>query len=133
MPPHAFIPGKNARHPDDWFDEIKSSVHAGLAPSQLQHTAAFRAGIIYLETGYFWECHEVLEAVWMQAPNETPEREMVQALIQLANAKLKILMLRPRAAMRLCVMVEQHLARCPAGVPILGVMPEQVRGWVSEV
>lgn len=133
LPVYAYVPGQNARHPEDAFDDIKRSARAGMAPSELQHTAAFRAGLVYLDAGYFWECHEVLEAVWMQTQPGTPEREMVQALIQLANARLKIRMQRPRAAERLCAMVEQHLVRCPAGASILGLMPEEVRDWLGEV
>ena len=133
MPPHAYIPGRTARHTEDWFDEIKSSVHPGIEPEDLCYTQAFKAGLFYLDAGYFWECHEVLEAVWMQTPLGSHEREMVQALIQLANARLKVVMARPRAARRLCSMVEDHLSRCPDGVPILGLLPEVVRGWIATV
>ena len=130
MPPHAYVPGQNTRHPENLFDPIKSSVNADLGPESLHKTTAFQAGLVYLDTGFFWECHEVLEAVWMQAPDGTPEREMMQALIQLANAKLKVLMQRPRAAMRLCDMVTAHLDRCPKRQAILGVRPEWVLGQV---
>lgn len=133
MPPYAYVPGQDMRHPEDWFDAIKSSVQAGIALPDLQHTAAFRAGLIYLEAGYFWECHEVLEAVWLQTPKGTPEREMVQALIQLANARLKVLMGRPRAARRLCDMVEGHLSNCAGDLPILGMLPDVVLARVAKL
>ena len=102
-PPHAYVPGQNARHPEDWFDGIKADVAAGLPTEQTQ---AWRAGLRYLDKGYYWECHEVLEAVWMALPNPSPERDMTQALIQLANARLKLKMGKPRATLRLCVMVQ---------------------------
>ncbi len=130
-PPHGHVPGQNARHPEDWFDRIKTSVHVDMQAEDLQDTAAFRAGLIYLETGFFWECHEVLEAVWLQTPQDSPERDMTQALIQLANARLKILMMRPNAAVRLCDKVEAHLARYPARQSILGVSPQKVLDWTS--
>lgn len=130
MPPHAYVPGQTARHPEDWFDGIKATVHHGIALGDLHRTQAFQAGLAYLEAGYFWECHEVLEAVWMQTPQDSAERDMVQALIQLANARLKAVMARPRAVLRLCNMVEAHLERLPAKIAILGVMPEDV---LSEV
>lgn len=121
MPPHVYVPGQTARHPDTLFDDIKSSVRTGMRPDQLHHTDAWIAGLAYLDAGYFWESHEVLEAVWMQTPEQSVERDMVQAVIQLANARLKLLMHRPKAAARLCVMVLSHLDRCPSDRPILGL------------
>ncbi|MGC1504084.1 MAG: DUF309 domain-containing protein [Sulfitobacter sp.] len=133
LPPHAYIPGQNRRHPEDLFDAIKRSVDPDLPLADLQHTEAFRAGLIYLESGFFWECHEVLEAVWLRTPKGTPERELVQALIQLANAHLKVLMGRPRAAKRLCDMVEGHLQNCDGAQPILGLKPESVSARVEKL
>lgn len=121
MPPHVYVPGRTARHPETLFNDIKSSVRPGMRPDQLLQTEAWVAGLAYLDAGYFWECHEVLEAVWMQTPEQSVERDMVQAVIQLANARLKLLMDRPKAAARLCIMVLSHLDRCPADRPILGL------------
>ena len=126
LPPYAYVPGQNARHPEDWFDAIKASVTPETPPHLLHNTRAWCAGLAYLKAGYYWECHEVLEAVWMQAPNPSPEREMTQAIIQLANAKLKLKMGRPNAARRLAEMVRAHLACCPADRPILGVQVDWV-------
>ena len=133
LPPHAYIPGQNARHPEDWFDEIKSSVETGMSVNALAQTQAFQAGLAYLEAGYFWECHEVLEAVWLQTPEGTSEREMVQALIQLANAQLKVRMHKPKAARRLCKMVEGHLDRLSGEDAILGQRPQNVQVMVDRV
>ncbi|MCX7558590.1 DUF309 domain-containing protein [Sulfitobacter sp. F26204] len=133
MPPHAYVPGQNMRHPEGLFDGVKQSVHAELTPESLHETEAFRAGLIYFDAGFYWECHEVLEAVWMQAPDGSPEREMVQALIQLANAKLKILMQRPNAARRLCDKVSAHVGRCPQGLMILGLYPGQVLACAEQL
>lgn len=57
----------------------------------------------------------------MATRDPSVERELVQALIQLANAKLKLLMDRPRAARRLCDMVDAHLARCNDCKVVLGL------------
>ena len=130
MPPHAYVPGQNARHPEDWFDAIKETVPSSVRVEDLHDTMAWQAGISYFNAGFFWECHEVLEAVWMHTPIPSPEREMVQAIIQLANARLKLLMDRPRATQRLCGMVRQHLARCPADQTILGTTTAE---WITRV
>lgn len=129
-PPHAHVPGVNARHAEDWFDQIKQSVTPEIPATHLHLTAAWTTGIAYLKAGYFWECHEVLEAVWMQTRDGTAERDMVQALIQLANARLKQRMGRPQAAWRLCNMVHAHLSRCPIDRAILGLNVPDVQSWV---
>ena len=132
VPPHVYVPGLTPRHPDNWFDAIKASVTSDTDPAELHQTAAFKVGIAYLGAGYFWECHEVLEPVWFQTRDPSPERNLVQALIQLANARLKLRMQRPHAALRLCDMVGAHLARCPSDREILGLSPNLVRKWTEE-
>lgn len=132
LPPHAYVPGQNARHPEGWFDEIKASVLPQTQSADLHYTAAWKAGLVYFESGYFWECHEVLEPIWMQTPDGSAERDMVQAVIQLANARLKLRMSLPRAARRLCDMVTTHLAQCPQDRPILGLHATDVAAWVRE-
>ncbi|MEP5728999.1 MAG: DUF309 domain-containing protein [Sulfitobacter sp.] len=131
MPPYVFVPGQNARHPEDWFDEIKASVQPGMNHQTLQDSRAFRAGLAYLDAGYFWECHEVLEAVWMVLAPKTQERLLVQALIQLANAELKLLMKRPNAVGRLCDIVTTQLDALPSDVAILGVQSKALRNRVK--
>ncbi len=49
-----------------------------------------------------------MEPVWMTL-RTGPERELVQGMIQLANAALKQRMERPRAVLRLCDLVDRHL------------------------
>lgn len=132
MPPHAYVPGFSPRHHDNLFDAIKASVKPGMAVDQLHKTKAFAAGRLYFANGYYWECHEVLEVVWRQTQDPSPERDLVLALIQLANARLKVLMLQPRAALRLCDMVETHLARCPRDRAVLGVQVSEMLSLVSE-
>ena len=71
----------------------------------------------------------MLEAVWMQCPVGSSEREMTQALIQLANARLKQRMGKPRAVLRLCEKVTAHLAHCPENGVVLGVSVAEVMVW----
>ena len=133
LPPHAYIPGRTTRHSESLFDEIKASVTNDVPIQKLHQTEAFKSGLRYLHTGFNWECHEVLEAVWMQTHPGSPERAMTQALIQLANARLKLLMGKPRAVERLCGMVANHLADCPAEGTVMGLEVELVRDWLKQV
>lgn len=121
MPPHAFVPGATPRHPAGIFDDLKASVTLDTKPAELHKSLAFRAGKHYFAQGYFWECHEALEHVWRQTDDPSAERDMIMAFIQLANARLKIKIRQPRAALRLCEMVEAHLARCPEARAVLGL------------
>ncbi|QFT58718.1 hypothetical protein FIU94_07765 [Sulfitobacter sp. THAF37] len=132
LPPHAYVPGQTPRHPEDLFDPVKASVTGEVPVAELHRTEAWRAGRAYFEAGYYWECHEVLEAVWMRTPEGSQERDITQALIQLANARLKITMRRPRAAWRLCNMVAGHLARCDADALILGLRVPELRELVAQ-
>ena len=99
-PPHAYVPGQTARHPDDLFDALKDGL-AEVPADRLNETRAWAYGLAFLKDGFFWEAHEVLEAVWMACPPNAPERLMVQAVIQHANAELKRKMGQDRAAQRL--------------------------------
>lgn len=119
-PTHAYVPGQTPRHPEGCFDTIRDTAEPGMDAAALAATDAFQTGLAYLEQGYFWEAHEVLEPVWMILPEDGEPRIFVQALIQLANARLKFRMDRPKAALRLCAMVRELLEKTSGGV-IMGV------------
>lgn len=127
LPPHVYIPGLSPRHPPQFFEGLKASVTPDTPISKLHETRAFVAGLTYFDAGFYWECHEVMEVVWRHTIDPSVERDMVLAVIQLANARLKTLMLQPRAAWRLCDIVETRLARCPADRPVLGLEAGDMR------
>ena len=60
-----------------------------------------------MQAGYFWEAHEVWEAVWLLTRANSPERLLLQALIQSANSQLKRQMGRPSAAGKLEIQIEE--------------------------
>lgn len=134
FPGHAHIPGQTKRHPEGYFDAIRASVTADLDPSDLAHSEAWKTGLAFLGSGYFWEAHEVLEPVWMQAPQKSAERLLVQALIQLANAKLKLRMDQPKATLRLCATVDTLLTDCEISgrADVMGLSATLVRDWLRE-
>ena len=132
LPPHAYVPGFSPRHPATLLDGLKATVSPRTPPSELHLTPAFVAGRIYYDAGFFWECHEVLDVVWLHTADPSAEREIVLALIQLANARLKVLMRQPRAAFPLCDVVETRLSRCPQDRRILGLQVSDVAVLLSE-
>ncbi len=116
LPTHKHIAGQNARLPEDAFDWIRDQAAAEAG------NAAWLYGLTLLRKGFYWEAHEVLEPVWMAAPPNSAEKAMAQAVIQLANAALKLDMGKPKAAARLAGMVAYLAAQAGRqGVVVLGV------------
>ena len=92
MTPHPRpIPRRHRRAiPKALFDAIRDSVRAGTDIQSLAASQAFRIGLDWLDTGYCWEAHEVLEPVWMACPDgAAPNAPWSRPLIQIANARLK--------------------------------------------
>lgn len=132
LPKHAYVPGVNDRHPEGAFDHIRDTVHDGMTAQELSSSAAFRSGLSYLQKGYYWEAHEVLEPVWMVLPEGCDERQLLQALIQFANAQLKVKMHRPKAAKRLCGMVRGLLCGV-AGQVVMGLEIKRIAEQVDSL
>lgn len=119
-PPYAYIPGQTRRHDPQLFAELTVPENS----DDLTATLAWRAGLHYLENGFFWEAHEALEPIWMATRPNSAERHLVQALIQFANASLKAVMQRPKAVTRLCDIASEHLRFC-SGI----VLGQDVKAW----
>ncbi|MCG6901176.1 MAG: DUF309 domain-containing protein [Rhodobacter sp.] len=132
LPPYPYVPGATPRHPEGAFDAVRATARAGMDADALAASDAFQTGLRYLQAGYFWEAHEVLEPVWMACAPNSGARAFVQALIQFANARLKARMDRPAAAVRLCDLALAHLAETAAPV-ILGQDVEPVRRALEDL
>ena len=109
-PPLAYVPGQTPRHPEGLFDPIRDTARPGMTADDLRRSLAWREGRHYLDEGFHWEAHEVMEAVWLALP-DGPQRLRVQAAIQLANAGLKLRMDRRKAAERLAGIVRDLAQR----------------------
>ena len=132
LPTHAYIPGVSARHPENAFDEIKNSVTAGQDIQQLEQCDAFRAGLQFLDAGFYWETHEVLEPVWMALPEGCEEKTFVQGLIQLANGCLKLRMEKAKAALRL-VEIARGLMPENASSTVMTLETRTVLIWIDDL
>lgn len=101
LPRWAYVPGETGEADFDTLAMALALVPArfeGFVPAR---HPALRYGIGLNDSGYFWECHEILEAVWAAAPQGGRERILLRACIQTANANLKLKMQRAHAAARL--------------------------------
>src|SRR5450759_2342719 len=103
LPQWAYVPGETAEaeadHDTLWQAKaLVPSRFRGLVPAR---HPALRYGLALNDAGYFWESQEILEAVWAAAPQGGRERILLRACIQIANANLRLRMLKAHAAARL--------------------------------
>jgi len=133
-PPHAYVPGQTPRHPEGLFDPHKTDI-ASVPYTRLHETQAWALGLAFLSEGFAWEAHEMFEAIWLVCPPNSAEKLFVQALIQQANAALKLRMGRKKAAERLRITADQLLAEAfgRASGEIFGVSrPDNGGGGVAK-
>ena len=134
VPSHAYVPGQTHRHPEGAFAAICETARPDCDVEALARSKAWCCGLEWLGKGYFWEAHEVFEPVWMSLPQKSPERQLVQALIQLANAGLKAEMGRPKATAKLLNMAGEHLRACRSGggKALMGLRLDMAERWIEE-
>ncbi|MBV8849914.1 MAG: DUF309 domain-containing protein [Methylobacteriaceae bacterium] len=109
IPRWAYVPGGDVEPDRAALEQAKSFVprrFEGFVP--WQH-AALLYGLVLNDSEFYWESHEVLEAVWKAAPMNGLDRIVLQALIQTANAGLKQRMGRHAAAGRLVMHAQELL------------------------
>jgi predicted metal-dependent hydrolase len=101
MPRWAYNPGTDRTPDREPLEIVKRLVPLrfdGFVPAG---DPAFLYGLALHDGGFFWEAHEIWEAVWKAAPMNGRDRLALRALIQIANAGLKQRIERTRAAARL--------------------------------
>src|SRR3954466_6543510 len=111
LPRWAYVPGEADEADADYetlaqITALVPSRFGGYVPAR---HPALRYGMTLNDHGYFWEAQEVLEAVWAAAPQGGRERILLRACIQIANANLRLRMLKPHAASRLLGEAMQEL------------------------
>ena len=100
LPRWAHVPGETTEADHDALWRAKALVPSRFCDFVPARHPALRYGIALNDAGYFWEAQEVLEAVWAAAPQGGRERILLRALIQVANANLKLRTQKLRAAAR---------------------------------
>ena len=134
IPSHTHIPGQTPRHPEGLFDAVKSTVYRGMSVRELAASEAWRTGLDYYRAGYFWEAHEVLGAVLLASEQDGAEQRIVQAVMQLASAALKVRTWRGSSARHLCDVAAAHLSGIPCGrLQVLNLSPAWVLAEIERV
>lgn len=120
-PAWAHVPGLTATADSGPLVAAKAFVPERFrGPPRADHPA-LRYGRLLCDAGFYWEAHEVLEAVWMATPHNSRDRLALRAIIQLANAGLKLRMGRPNAAKRLLAEVRTLLDEAATADPTAGL------------
>lgn len=127
LPNRPHVPGRNARPSAD-----NPACRAAEAAPTRTDAGNWDANTCYLfgfdlyDAGFFWEAHEVWEPVWMGCSPNSPDRHLLQGLIQTTNACLKILMQRRHAVERLTAMAGTCFANAQVnGESVMGLVPSE--------
>jgi len=111
LPAYAHVPGSNDRPPEGFLDHILEKLPETTTSENAGSNVGWHYALRLMQEGYFWEAHEVLEAVWMRAPHNSRERSLVQGVIHLTNAYLKRVMYQENAKVRLVEKAEECFER----------------------
>lgn len=116
LPAYRYLPGR-APHPFR-HAEGHRHFHPDPLPDVLFDPARpwtedrrYRHGLDLYTAGYWWEAHELWEAIWRVVPRDRPERELLQALIQSAACRVKWVLGGARAAHHLRARVALRFGR----------------------
>jgi hypothetical protein len=101
LPRWAYVPGDSNEPDRAALQPIKDMVPPRFEGFVSASHPAVTYGLRLNDAGFFWEAHEILEAVWKAAPQGGLDRICLRGCIQIANANLKLKMGRLRAAERL--------------------------------
>ncbi len=104
------------------LDAVKALTPPRVSEETWHDAPAYAYGLRLYARGFFWEAHEVWEAVWLATAPNSQERYLLAGLIQLANACLKLEMAQPKAALRLLQASQAHFGECRSKA-LLGLEP----------
>lgn len=127
LPAHAHVPGTGTAPDMAPLEAAKALVPARVVAAEWEDNAAYRYGWLLHDAGFYWEAHEVWEAVWLACAPNSREKTFLKAIIQLANARLKQRMGKPAAARRLFAEAERLLAELPADTEFMGSRPNELQ------
>jgi predicted Rossmann fold flavoprotein len=92
FPPYRFIPGRSPhprRHPHGYAFSLPEPLPRDFSSDRWWQSEDYLYGIDLYNQGYWWESHEVFEALWHHVGRDTVSGQFFRALIQVAAANLK--------------------------------------------
>lgn len=91
LPPYPFVPGETPRPSRDSGGDPRDETPRGGASWRLEEWRELEPWLWAIDLfnhGYWWECHEALEALWLAAGRTTRHARFVQSLVHLSAACL---------------------------------------------
>ena len=94
LPPYTYVPGGPWPHParsprgHSWGRQQEDA--APIVADQWQASPAYLRGVELFNQGYYWEAHECWESLWHAHGRRGPTAELLQGLIKLAAAGVKV-------------------------------------------
>ncbi len=103
FPAYRFVPGLHphpVRHPagHSYAATARDTRHAAWDPARWRTVIDWLAGVDRFNAFYFWEAHESWEGLWAAQPRASTPARLLQGLIQIAAALLKIHLGSPQGA-----------------------------------
>lgn len=92
FPPYRHRPGETLhprRDPAGHSHRQPEPAVARFAPRAWARSGDYLRGVDLFNHGYYWESHEIFEALWKAFGRGTPEGRFFQGLVQIAAAHLK--------------------------------------------
>ena len=96
FPPYRYVPGGPFPHPvrdpggHSYDGRGRSDRHPPWEPDGWRTLEAWLWGVDLFNHFYFWEAHEAWEALWAAKPKDSASALLLQGLIQVAAALLKV-------------------------------------------
>ena len=91
LPPYRFVPGEAphpTRDPEGHSPGERLPAPAHWRLEEWRDLEEWLWAIDLFNHGYWWECHEALEGLWLAAGRTTPHARFVQSLVHLSAACL---------------------------------------------
>lgn len=92
FPPYRFVPGQSPhpRRDPKGHEYGQPEPHVSpFPPEQWNQSAEYLYGIDLYNFAYWWECHEMLEAIWHAVGHTTQQGQFLQGVIQVSAANLR--------------------------------------------
>jgi predicted metal-dependent hydrolase len=112
-PAYAYHPGQDphpTRDPAGHSHGVAEDESPAEPAEAWARSRRFLLGVDLFNHGYAWEAHEAWESMWLR-PAERAQAELLQALIQLAAARVQQSVNRPDGRARLCHRALDHLRK----------------------
>lgn len=101
LPAQPHRPGSGSQPDRSLLSAAKAACPKITDPERWGENHSYRAGWSLFDAGFYWEAHEVWEAVWLACRPNSIEQRFLKMMIQAANARLKETMGKDKAARRL--------------------------------